>query len=160
MSKFLTKEELFNLHNTYCKTAFDIMKQKNADYSHGSDPFSNFRGSEFIGIKPELGILMRSMDKFKRIQAFIEAGTLQVKSESVEDAILDVINYMILLAGMIEEKNIQTDAKSVRVLNVFCSICKEEIGAGEELVTSFNDVGLLFDHIGCYDSAILKKSEG
>lgn len=100
----MTKEELLTLHETLTSKARKIMKSKNADYSTGIDPFSNFRGSLFIGIEPELGIIMRSMDKFKRIEAFVKTGKLEVKDEGVEDAILDVINYMILLRGMTIER--------------------------------------------------------
>lgn len=100
----MNRDALIQLHQETCAKCLDILKEKNQDYSGGSgDPFANFRGSEFIGIKPELGILMRSMDKFKRIQAFVETGTLAVKSESVNDAIRDVINYMVLLQGLIQE---------------------------------------------------------
>lgn len=44
------------------------------------------------------------MDKFKRIETFVRNGTLQVKNESVNDAIEDSINYLILLKGIISEK--------------------------------------------------------
>jgi len=65
--------ELLKLHKSTCQSAFETMKVKNHDYTSGSnDPFANFRGSLFIGIQPELVILMRCMDKFKRIQTFVE----------------------------------------------------------------------------------------
>jgi hypothetical protein len=37
------------------------------------------------------------------MKAYIDRGELSVKNESVEDAIDDVINYMILLKGMLQE---------------------------------------------------------
>jgi hypothetical protein len=46
------------------------------------------------------------MDKFQRIRAFVTTGTLAVKDESVQDAVRDVINYMILLAGLIDERRL------------------------------------------------------
>lgn len=76
---------------------------KNQDYADDDDVFSNFRSSEMLGIEPELAILVRCLDKFKRIQAFIRVGSLAVKGEPVDDAIEDVINYMILLKGLIRE---------------------------------------------------------
>jgi hypothetical protein len=81
------------------------MVSKNRDYrGAGDDPFANFRGSEFLGVDPLLGILMRCMDKFQRIRSFATTGTLAVKSESFEDAVVDVINYMVLAAGMAKER--------------------------------------------------------
>jgi hypothetical protein len=81
------------------------MVSKNRDYrGAGDDPFANFRGSEFLGVDPILGILMRCMDKFQRIRSFANTGTLAVKSESFEDAVVDVINYMVLAAGMAQER--------------------------------------------------------
>jgi hypothetical protein len=102
----MTKEELIKLHETLSIASREIMIMKNNDYASatGNDPFANFRGSSFLGVEPEIGILMRSMDKFKRIETFVRTNNLEVKSESVQDAILDVINYMILLAGIIKDK--------------------------------------------------------
>ena len=81
------------------------MEAKNQDYAgDGSDPFANFRACEIFGVPAEIGILTRSIDKFKRIESFVNTGTLAVKSESVDDAIEDVINYMILLKGIIKER--------------------------------------------------------
>lgn len=80
------------------------MRAKNQDYTAGGGPFSNFRHAEALGVAAELGLLIRVMDKLMRMHTFIRNGTLTVKGESVEDAILDVINYMVLLAGMVEEK--------------------------------------------------------
>lgn len=87
----------------------EIMRQKNHDYTSGSsDPLANFRASEALGVPAGIGILIRSMDKFKRIQTFIEQDTLAVKGESVKDAIQDVINYMHLLNFLISEKTKET----------------------------------------------------
>lgn len=81
------------------------MVAKNRDYRGATqDPFANFRGSEFLGVDPILGILMRCMDKFQRIRSFATTGTLAVQAESFEDAVVDVINYMVLAAGMAEER--------------------------------------------------------
>lgn len=89
--------------NDHC---LEIMRRKNHDYTSGSrDVLANFRASQAIGVHPGLGILIRSIDKFKRIQTFIEQGTLQVNSESVLDAISDVINYMHLLNYLFHEES-------------------------------------------------------
>lgn len=101
----MNTEELLKLHETICDDARSIMRAKNADYSGASgDPFANFRGSTALGIDPVLGILLRCQDKFQRIRAFAAKGELQVKDEPVDDAIRDVVNYMVLLAGLVNEK--------------------------------------------------------
>lgn len=106
----MTPEQLLTLHETICDQASTLTASKNRDYRGGTnDPFANFRGSAFLGIDPILGILLRCQDKFQRIRSFAATGTLAVKSESVRDAIVDVVNYMVLVAGMIEERSQKAD---------------------------------------------------
>lgn len=100
----MTKDELFVLHENLNEMGLKVMRAKNEDYSTGVDPFSNFRGSLFIGIEPELGLLLRVMDKIKRIEAFVKTGKLKVIGESCTDAIVDIRNYMVLLQGLIQER--------------------------------------------------------
>lgn len=101
----MTREDLLQLHKDTCSKAFGIMEAKNHDYTGGSpDPFANFRATEMLGIPAELGILARCLDKFQRIKSFVVKGELKVKGESVDDAIEDVINYMVLLKGVIKER--------------------------------------------------------
>jgi hypothetical protein len=102
----MTREELLELFEDTISQCRLIIEAKNKDYSNDTDPFLNFRSANFLGVAPEIGILMRSMDKFQRIRTFTEKGELSVKSESVEDAIHDVINYMILLKGLIRERSL------------------------------------------------------
>lgn len=101
----MNRAELLKLHEQITAKARKMMEGKNQDYAAGTgDPFANFRATEVLGIKAEIGILMRCMDKFARIQSFVKNGTLAVKAESVMDAIEDTINYMVLLAGVIEDR--------------------------------------------------------
>ncbi len=101
----LSIDEVLTLHETLCAKGRAIMRAKSNDYCDGhADPFSNFTASEVLGVPGEIGILIRGLDKFKRIQTFINKGTLEVKGESVEDALIDIINYTCLLAGLIESR--------------------------------------------------------
>lgn len=101
----MTIDELLKLHEETCQSARDIMRAKNHDYTSGSnDPFANFRASESMGVPGVIGILVRSIDKFQRIRSFVEQGQLKVKGEGVDDAIRDVVNYMILAQGLIREQ--------------------------------------------------------
>lgn len=83
-----------------------ISKQKNADYTGGnSDPFANFTRVEALGIcSTEQGFLTRMTDKMCRISSFVKNGTLEVKDESVEDTLIDLANYCILMLGYLEQK--------------------------------------------------------
>ena len=49
--------------------------------------------------------MLRVVDKVSRISTFLKKGELKVSNETVEDSILDVINYMILLHGLLADKN-------------------------------------------------------
>ena len=100
----MSRTQLLALHGILCAKGQEIMSAKNQDYTAGGGCFDNFRNAEVLGVPGELGLLIRVMDKLMRMKSFIVNGTLAVQSESVEDAIIDVINYMVLLAGMIKEK--------------------------------------------------------
>lgn len=76
--------------------ALDIVKKKNHDYASTEDPFKNFRNSEMVGVRVERGILVRILDKISRISNLIDRDA-KVKDESIEDTLIDVINYSALL---------------------------------------------------------------
>ena len=98
-------DRLLEQHAELCAHARDLMTRKNHDYTAASgDPFANFRGSAYLGIKPELGILLRMQDKMMRVRTFVEKGQLRVKDESVRDALVDLINYTVLLYGLTQEE--------------------------------------------------------
>lgn len=65
------------------------------------DLLSNFKSSRLIGIHPVTGLLLRVLDKIKRIQTFVQKGRLSVQDEGVVDALMDVIGYMTLLYCLI-----------------------------------------------------------
>lgn len=103
--KYMSIDELTILYKETCAAALDIVESKNHDYTGNSkDIFKNFRGCERRGIPAELGLLIRCDDKFDRLDTFIKTGTLKVADESVDDTIKDIINYMIILKGIITER--------------------------------------------------------
>lgn len=100
----MTRDELLTLHVGLTEDALEIMRAKNHDYTGGSgDPFLNFRAAEYLGIDARLGLLLRMMDKVQRLRT-AATSTLQVKEETWKDAVLDIINYAVLYAGLSEEK--------------------------------------------------------
>ena len=101
----MTRDELFALHQEICRRALVIMQHKSADYATGSDPFANFKRGEILGFtSAETGLMLRVVDKISRISTFLQKGELKVGNETVEDSIIDVINYMVLLHGMLADK--------------------------------------------------------
>ncbi len=99
-----SKADLMDLHTFLCARARDIIEKKNADYGATDDPFHNFRMAALLKLPPESGILLRMQDKMARIVSFLEKGNLRVTEESWEDSCVDLINYTVLLCGMLHEK--------------------------------------------------------
>lgn len=77
---------------------------KNKDYSGDHDAFANFRLVEQIGLCPtEVGILTRLSDKLARVGRLLNKSAA-VKSESVEDTLLDMAVYSIILLVYLRSK--------------------------------------------------------
>ena len=110
----MTPTELMWHFDSIIGKARAIMLAKNHDYRGGSgDPFANFKGSTALGISPILGILLRMQDKMMRIKTFSEKGELLVQDEGVENAIIDIIDYAVLVSAMIEDtKEIAPEEKA------------------------------------------------
>lgn len=108
----MSATRLLEQHDELCKSAKDLMTRKNHDYTSGSgDPFANFRGSSYLGIDPVLGVMLRMQDKMMRVRTFAEKGELKVKDEGVKDALVDLINYTVLMYGLISEGKPATTTK-------------------------------------------------
>lgn len=93
-------------HEDMCKRMMELTRRKNEDYTGGSDdPFYNFTKVEYLGIATtESGFLTRMFDKLARITTFKNKGVLEVPDEQIEDTLMDLANYAILLAGYIRSK--------------------------------------------------------
>lgn len=99
----MTKERLFALHSELTAKGLEILKQKNADYSKET-PLGNFYLSEALQTcSAENGIVNRMGDKLSRLVSVLAKGA-QVKDETLQDTIVDVINYSVLLAAVIEDR--------------------------------------------------------
>lgn len=102
----MTKEEYFRFADGFFSNCIMISRDKNSDYTGGSDdPFSNFTSVEILGIQTEHGFLTRIMDKVKRIASYVENGELKVSDEKVMDTLTDLANYACLMAGYIMSKD-------------------------------------------------------
>jgi hypothetical protein len=98
------REKLFAFHQEATARMFAICQAKNADYAgqgEAADPFANFRRVEVMGIATtEQGFLTRMVDKVSRLTSLTAPGAVaKVTDESVEDTLMDLANYCILLAA-------------------------------------------------------------
>lgn len=131
----MSATRLLEQHDDLCKSAKDLMTRKNHDYTSGSgDPFANFRGASYLGIKPELGILLRMQDKMMRIRTFIEKGELKVKDESVKDALVDLVNYTVLIYGLIQEGKLAPATADKSLVDIDAAMRGGTMRAGAILV--------------------------
>lgn len=113
----MNREEYLEFHRRACDKMIDITKKKNADYTGGSDdPFNNFRHiGELVQGLPnvcEIGFLTRMSDKFSRIGSFVAKGKIEVTDESVDDTLLDLANYCVLMLGFITEKRLHASGQT------------------------------------------------
>ena len=99
----MTKDELLTLHGELCEKGRRLMEVKNSDYANGADPFHNFRMSRLLHIPEAKGVLLRMQDKIARMVSLIDRGDLKVKDESMTDTIIDLINYSVILHGLLKE---------------------------------------------------------
>ena len=85
----------------------EVVEAKNNDYSNGGEFFSNFKFVERYKVTSvEKGFLVRMLDKVSRLASLIaEEKEIKVKDEKIEDTLLDLANYSILLATYIKHKN-------------------------------------------------------
>lgn len=109
----MTREELLLLHATLASDSRLLLGKKNADYANGDDPFLNFRASQNYNVHPAKGILIRMSDKMSRINSYIERGNFEVRDEGLRDTAIDIINYTVLLVGLLEE-NIPITSEEIK----------------------------------------------
>lgn len=100
----MDRDQLVNNIDDVHHRITDILLNKSTDYAAGGNDFlANFRTCETIGVPVITGILIRMLDKIKRVQSFVVRGSLAVKSESAYDAVLDIIGYAIIIYCVLKE---------------------------------------------------------
>jgi len=137
MNTKMTRSELLRFHKDITTKARSLMEKKNQDYSAADGGvFANFNACTFLGVNPCTGILLRMIDKISRLSSFIERGELKV-DEGCEDSVIDIINYSVLLLGMLEEQkkadNLFTMASGISEKSLgYCATCKYREGYTDE----------------------------
>ena len=103
---FMQRSQLLDIHDHLTHRAFDVMQKKNHDYAAQADPFFNLRQCEAFGLcSVEQGILVRMTDKISRLSQFVKNRELKVADESIEDTLVDLVNYAVLLRAYLADKN-------------------------------------------------------
>lgn len=88
----MTQKQYLDTFRALTQTMVDTTTRKNNDYAGTADPFANFR--EF----GTFGFLVRMSDKWKRIKNLVgENRPPAVKDETVEDTLIDLAIYCLLL---------------------------------------------------------------
>ena len=109
----MKQEEYMRFHADMCEKARNLSARKSHDYAapatRGDDPyaiFANFMQSERLNIcSVEAGFMVRLSDKLSRMANLTRAGHEQaVADEKLEDTVLDVINYSLLLLAYTKMK--------------------------------------------------------
>ena len=82
-----------------------ILSSKNHDYSELMDPFSNFKVSARVAsISPAQAALVLVGTKISRLTQLVGNGKNPM-NEKTQDTIVDLINYLMLLKGILDEQN-------------------------------------------------------
>ena len=100
-------KELFTYHAEMCERALHVCRIKNHDYATGGGGvvFANFARVEAMGVMTtEQGFLVRMVDKLSRLSTFAQSGKFEVEDEGVQDTLLDLVNYTLLLSAYIHDK--------------------------------------------------------
>ena len=86
-------------YDAIIKKAKALCDDKNTDYAQVQEPFSNFEMVEALKIcDTSTGILVRISDKIARISNLLKRnGCRAIEEEKVEDTMLDLINYSVIL---------------------------------------------------------------
>jgi len=107
----MKSEDLFILiEKEILPQCFDIMKTKGQSYSGKEDKLGNFkRLSVLTNSSPEKVLFIYLMKHIDAISSFIREE--YTDSEAIKGRIMDVINYMFLLSGLLAEEG-KLDVKS------------------------------------------------
>lgn len=109
----MTRDELLALHSSLTNQARELMAQKNADYTggRGVDAFRNFNLCAATGAcSVAQGVFARMCDKVARLGGMV-GGHDPLVAESFEDTILDLLNYAVILHGVVWEEKARAQLK-------------------------------------------------
>jgi hypothetical protein len=102
----MTQEQFYASLEATFKRGLEIIHLKNADYANSANPFRNFESASIAGLGVERAILVRVLDKLSRVSNLLSKDPAVVE-ETVNDTILDAINYLAIMKAYIEACNLE-----------------------------------------------------
>lgn len=88
-----------------------LLASKNHDYSETQDAFANFKlAAHIAGIPTEQTLLTLLGMKLARLNQLLGKNK-SPKHEAVEDTLMDIINYTLLLRGILQERSFSTEGR-------------------------------------------------
>ena len=101
----MTSYELHNLmQDVFDKEILDLYKKGQEEYASNSDAFSNFKEQvEELGLDPKVILWVHAMKHKSGIASYLKG--VKSQREDVRGRISDLIVYLFLLRGMIEEED-------------------------------------------------------
>src|SRR6266404_8676235 len=97
------KEFRKDIEQTFAKCLL-IVDKKNHDYSGTTDPFGSFRNAAIAGVGVKQALVLAVVQKVSRLGNLLQRPA-KVVSESMEDTIMDCINYLAILLAWLHSKN-------------------------------------------------------
>lgn len=109
----MTNKDFSELMQSMFEDCAKISKAKGADYTKGSlDALANFKeGSIDLGIEPEKVCWIFMNKHYQAVTNYVKTNG-QSESEPISERIKDLINYLVLMYGLIVEKQKSGKAKS------------------------------------------------
>jgi hypothetical protein len=71
--------------------------------------------------------MVRLTDKMSRLSSIIESGKTNVKDESFEDTMVDVINYIVLLSAYRQDKRILAQYGEITYIDTMMNYSGKEL---------------------------------
>lgn len=100
----MTHQQYLEAFENEISEMLNITTRKNRDYANEDDALQNFQLCEEIGVtSAERGILVRMTDKLQRISNLLDHDP-HVVNERIEDSLLDLANYSIILLIYLKNK--------------------------------------------------------
>lgn len=87
----------------FFESAKALLFSKGSDYASDESPYQNMMAGEEIGISIEKVCFLRMSEKMARIRNFFKKD-LQVKTETIEDTLLDLANYTAFLHDILSKR--------------------------------------------------------
>lgn len=101
----MNRSEYLKTFKAITEQMYKTTEAKSNDYSAGDDPFMNFKAVEYMNVATtEQGMFTRMTDKLMRLGTFVRSGVLKVKNEKIEDTLLDLAVYSVIMICYLRSK--------------------------------------------------------